>query len=262
MSRLAVGRRSLALILALLLAAVASMALVSYVRGVEARALEDVEQVEVLVARAPVPAGTTVEDASTQGLVARQTVARKLAPEGAVGSLEQIEGRVAAVDLVPGETLVSARFVQPSQARGLLDIPEGRHAMSVEVGVPPGVAGFIEAGDIVSLIAALETPGAPAGAPLPGEQPGSAEGVRVAYLLHNVPVLSVGQRIVTTNQEQADGSQVQQSQERVLMTLALTPNDAEKLAYAIFEGNLYVTLVPPEQEAPTTPGRTRDTIWR
>jgi hypothetical protein len=56
--------------------------------------------------------------------------------------------------------------------------------------------------------------------------------------------------------------QPQQVTSNVLLTLALTPSQAEKLAYAVFEGDIYFTLVPNGQRPATTPGRTQANAFR
>jgi pilus assembly protein CpaB len=243
------SRRLVAIVAALALAAVATVALVSYLRDIEREALAAVETVDVFVARDGIPGGMTVESAQAQGLLVRDAAPRSLVPRSAVNSLDEIEGRVAATDLVAGEVLVRERFVLPTDARAMLPIPDDMQAMSLEVSIPPGVAGFIQNGDTISILAHLAAPAA-------DEQEDAAEGdVRVQYLLHNVPVLNVGQRVVVT-EEEGERDVVRRDENRVLLTVALDPVDAEKLAFALFNGDLWLTLVPEDQPAPSTPGRT------
>lgn len=251
MTRLGMGRRALAVVVAVVLAAVAAFALLSYVRGVESQALADVEQVDVLVAKEMLPAGTSVAAASEEGLITRDRVARKLAPDGAVSSLDELAGRVAAVDIVAGEALVAGRFVAQNEAPGVFEIPEGHHAMSVQVDVPPGVAGFVDPGDTVSILASTEEQ-PPAGED--EEVAASAAGPRVRFLLQNVPVLSAGQRVVTETQENEDGEAVERSSQQVLLTLAVNPEQAERLGYAVIHGEVYFTLVPHDADVARTSG--------
>jgi Flp pilus assembly protein CpaB len=69
----------------------------------------------------------------------------------------------------------------------------------------------------------------------------------VQYLLQDVEVLAVGRRVVQEGEDQ-----VQQT-EQVLMTLALEPEDAERLVFAYNNGSLHFTLLPPESEDPDDP---------
>lgn len=237
------GRRSVALAGAVILAGLGTFALMSYVRGIEARTLRGAELVEVFVAKDLIPSGTAGQVAINDGLIEKQTVPRKALAEGSISSLKEIENRVAAVDIFKGEQINQARFVRPAEARGLIPIPADRQAMSIEVDMPPGVAGFVQSGDQVSIIAQLEEP-----------EP------RAEYLLQNVQVLAVGQRVVTIDGNK-DAGQVQQTQERVLLTLAVTPAEAEKLAFAMFQGQIHVTLLPTGQQPSSTSGSTSGNVF-
>jgi hypothetical protein len=47
----------------------------------------------------------------------------------------------------------------------------------------------------------------------------------------------------------------------VLMTVALEPEDAERLVFAIENASLYFTLLPEDAEPQDTPGRTLDDLF-
>lgn len=255
MARLKPSRRAIAVVAALVLAGVATLALISYVNDARNQALADVEQVEVLVAKDTIAAGTTVQEATSEGLIDRETLPRKLVAEEAVRSLEEVEGQETATTIIAGEPLLRPRFVEPGESGTTIDIPDGYEAMSVELTVPSGGAGFVENGDTVSVIASVDRPGAT------GDQEQQAEASAgndpfVKYLLHDVEVLSIGQRVTTDeNGDEEDDGSVERSQERVLATVAVTPAQAEKLTFATLHGDLYLTLVPDEHEPSDTPGR-------
>lgn len=270
MARLRSNTRVMAIVLAVILAGVAAYALFSYIRGVETRTQEDFDPVDAYVASELIPAGTSANAAVAGNLIELRSVPSVAVPEGAVGDLAQLEGTVAVVDILPGEVLVADRFGTDVIApRGLREIPQDKEAISIEVGVVQGVAGFISAGDQVSVIAELsipdelEEPEEPAeGEPIaPVEQ---TESIITQYLLQDVEVLAVGRRVILEGEDQ-----VQQT-EQVLMTLALDPADAERLVFAWNNGSLHFTLLPPEvdgSEIPPlerpveTPGRSFDTIF-
>lgn len=262
MSRVSPPKRAIAVGIAVLLAAVATFALFSYVRGVEADVAEANEAVQAYVAKDVIAQGTTGEDAVSSGLIVSEDIPRRLLAEGAVSSLDQISGRVASADVLPGEQIIAGRFVMPDDlSTELLNIPEDRQAMSIEVDVPSGVSQFIQRGSRVSLIAELAAPSGSSPAPAEGQPAANPqENVRSQYLLQNLEVLAVGQRLVTTTTGEGE-DQVQQTQDRVLLTLAVSPEDAEKLTLAIFEGQVYFTLLPPDQEPVETSGQTLDTIF-
>lgn len=248
MPAMSMSRRTLALVVAIVLAALAAAALVSYVQGVERRANEGAELVEVFVAKDAIPAGMRGEVAISQGLVVRESVPRRLVADGAISALEEIRGKAAAVPILKGEQILAARFVEPERALAALPIPPNRQAMSVEVGIPPGVAGFIRPGDRISIMANLDV-----------EATGDETQTVTRFLLQNIEVLQVGQLVTVVGSGE---SETQQTQNRVLLTLAVTPQEAEKLGFAVFNGDLYVTLLPPGQRPANTPGRTAENAFR
>ncbi|MFA5787958.1 MAG: Flp pilus assembly protein CpaB, partial [Actinomycetota bacterium] len=156
MASLSMSRRTLAILLAVILAAVAAVALNSYVQNAESRALKGVETARAYLAKDTIPEGTSGDTAISKGLIAREAIPRKMLAEGAIKSLTEIKNRVAAVTILKGELILAARFIKPAEAKGILPIPADRQAISVEVSIPPGVAGFIQPGDHVSIIAQLE----------------------------------------------------------------------------------------------------------
>ncbi|MDX1747431.1 MAG: Flp pilus assembly protein CpaB, partial [Halobacteriales archaeon] len=239
---------------------------------VEDRALENVELVEAFVATETIPQGMSGSAAVANGLVDRTEVMRRTLPDGAVTQLDQISGQVAGADILPGELLLTGRFVDPvAAAQDELEIPEGMVAISVQVGIPPGVAGFIENDDHVSIIAHVAVPpddpevdqNAPAEEQEAQIDAQSEE--RTQFLLQDVVVLNVGQRVVVTT-EQGEDEQIQREQGAMLMTLALTHSQAEQLAFAQFEGELYFTLLPEAEEGAEpnivdTEGRTFENLF-
>ena len=256
MARLPSGGKALAVVLALVLAGAATFAIFTYVRGIEQRAFEDAEVVEVFLAQETIPAGLTAEAASEAGLIIRGNAPRATVPDGAVTSLDQIAGLVTEDRILADEVIVRARWVDPAQATSVLEIPEGFEAISVEVQVPPGVAGFVRSGDQVSLVATVTLPG-----PVTTDEDGTVteepEEVLSRYLLQGLDVLAVGQRVIT--EEGEDG--VQESTAQVLLTLALQPEDVERIVFAIENASLWFTLLPEDAEAQETPGRSFDDLF-
>jgi pilus assembly protein CpaB len=257
LARLPSAGKTIAIVVALLLALGATVAIFLYVQGVEERAFEDAELVEVLVAQGPIEAGTTGEGAAEAGLIGRDSAPRANVPPGAVTSVDQIEDLIAIDPILTGEIILRERWGTSAEVSVALDIPEGFEAVAVEVGVPPGVAGYVAAGTQVSLLATIETPGSEQ--PSPGvtdddeaapaeEEPPSVE-VRTQYLLQGIEVLAVGQRQVQAEEQEGTVASV-------LMTLAVQPEDAERLVFALENGSLYFTLLPEDAEPVETPGRT------
>lgn len=251
MARFPTAGKALAVILAIVLALLATFAIFTYVRGLEERAFQDAELVEVFVAQEEIPAGTSAAEASETGLIGRSTAPRATLPEGAIVQLDQIEGRVTQERVLEGEILVAGRWVDPGEVTQVLQIPEGFEAMSIQVGVPPGVAGFISPGDLVSLVATVVGPTITVTDEdgTVTDEPGE---IRSQYLLQGIEVLSVGRVVVT--EEGEDG--VERPTDQVLLTVALEPEDVERAVFAVENSELYFTLLPEDAEPAETPGRT------
>jgi pilus assembly protein CpaB len=262
-----VKRRLIGLIVALLLAGIATFAIYQLVTTADERAREQEALAQVFVAQGDILAGTPADQAIAQGLIARDEIPARTVPEGAIGSLDAIDGLVATVQIFDGEIIVAQRFGSTvADTTGTFEIPEGLQAVTVEADVVRGVAGFVQAQDTVSVLATLDAPVDDAPPPTDDEDEdvttaGGSLATRTQYLVQNVTVLAVGQRVVSTEEEQ-DGTTIQQSNERYLFTLAMTPEDIEQLVFAFQEGTIQFTLLPPladdeeERESVETPGRT------
>jgi pilus assembly protein CpaB len=235
--------RVAAVLVAVALAAAATAALVAYAGGADRRAIANQQPVLVYVARARIAAGTSGEDAQNRGLIERTALPRRAVAGGAVRSLEQLGGRVAAVDIVPGEQLLAARWVGRGEAPGgrLLAIPEGHQAVSIALDPTRQVSGFVAPGDRVSVVVSL-------GLPSGGRSQRTSR-----FLLQDVQVLAVG----ATAQE---GRRVGQGRNQSLsaVTLAVRPADVERVVFAAENGSLYLSLLPPGQRPVPTRGRTID----
>jgi pilus assembly protein CpaB len=228
---------------AVVLAAVATVALVSYVQSAHTKSLP--HPVTAFVAKQAIPTGTDYGTIQSKGLIETKTVDASVVPTGAIGSLTEIQGKVAAIDIAQNEIILGSRFVAPGtpgQNGPLLNIQPGFQAISVEVATIPGVANFIQPNDRVSMLVQLALPNT---------------GVQVRFLLQNLLVLQVGQRVIVPPANgQPGGAAVQATAGKVDLTLAVTAAQAEKVAFATLNGTLYFTLVPEGQKPAATPGRT------
>jgi pilus assembly protein CpaB len=249
------SKRRIALGLAFALALVATFALWRYARGLESKAFAGVETVRVLVAKDAIPAGMSAREAASQGRIETTTIPSKVRAEGAVTSVDQLGDRVAAVTILKGEQIAGPRFVVPGEAKGILPIPQDRQAISVQVALPPGVGGFVQPGDRVSVIGQVKVPA------------GTTEVTKVQFLLQDVGVLAVGQRVAnaaappSSDSSKDKGDKARDLQDSLTLTLAVTATEAEKVVYAVLDGQVYFTLLPPGSKPAATTGRTRDNVF-
>src|SRR5919201_4354056 len=150
--------RATAILVAIVLAVLATVALVVYARSADQRAIAGEKPVKVLVAAKVIPANTTGEQAFNRGLVTTAELPRKAVARGALSGVAAISGRVAAVDIQPGEQLLASRWVEADSAQGshLLPIPTGKQAIAIAVDLTRQVSGFVTPGDHVSVVASFE----------------------------------------------------------------------------------------------------------
>lgn len=259
-------RRAIAFIVAIILAIVAAFAVYTYLQDVENRAAEEVDAVIGYVATQRIEPGTLADTAIQLDAIEEREIPRSLLAESAVTDLSQVTGRVVEEVILPGDQLVADRFAAPGQGVEVLTIPPDHQAMSIQVGIPPGVAGFLRAGDHVSVIAYLEVP-LEDGETVAVEDPETGEtavareaGPRAQFVLQDVEVLSVGRRVPPSDENPAGGTTA--DTEATLLTVAVTPVEAERLAFSTLNGQLYLTLLSEDETEPvTTPGRSAETIF-
>lgn len=150
-------KRIVGFAVALLLALVGTTLLVAYVKGAEDRALAGEEVVEVYVVGRTIEKGTHADD--IEGNLDTELVPRKVLVDGAVADLEDIDGLVAAVDLLPGEQLTHQRFVEPSAVRTYARAeraPAGMLEVTLSLEPERVVGGSIVPGDTVAIVASFE----------------------------------------------------------------------------------------------------------
>jgi pilus assembly protein CpaB len=248
--------RVLAILVAVVLALVATAAMVVYVNGADRRAISDQEPKRVWVAIKAIPAGTSGETARNTGLIELQEVPKRSVVPGGVLALSQIQNKHAAVDIVPGEQLLQKRWVGAEDVTGrrLLTIPKDHQALSIGVDTTRQVAGFVTPGDKVSLVLSIS-----------GQDGAGGSVEQSQFLLQNVQVLAVGATALANATTQGGGGRVDQSKSANLtaVTLAVHQGDVERVVYAAENGSIYLTLMPPDaQPAPERGGVNGGNVFR
>jgi pilus assembly protein CpaB len=205
---------------ALCLALVASLGVYRFLseknRMVESAKLQTVG---IAVAVIDIPLGTTIN--SNQ--IALSSWPRDLRPRDAFTAEKPAIGRVALRDFTRGEPIVESKLVPTDKSSGLLSlkVPDGMRAFSVKVNEVVGVGGFIVPDSRVDVVVTT--------AVSPQRQ---QEQVSKTFL-QDVQVLAVGQIV-----EQKDNKPVTVN----TVTIAVTPEDSEKLALASNDGKIQLVL--------------------
>jgi pilus assembly protein CpaB len=196
------------------------------------------------VATSDIPVGTRWEDAV--GALKKRDVPSDTRPTDAVATASQLNGKSSLQRISKGTIVTTSQFNTSSS--GGLDIPAGQNAVTVNLGVPQAVARYIQAGaetNVYVTYKGLPTAGNPADANI------------TKLLLSNIKVLA-NQPLQTQAEETSDAAAPAATGE-ILLTLALTPDQAEKLIFAKENGALWFGLVHPGDAPAVTGGRTYKT---
>jgi len=268
------------LVIAIILGALAVVGVKGYINSIETSMEKEVEKVEVLVAAQNIPEEITVETLISANMVETKGIPRKYLVEGVLTSLDGYEGYVVAATINKGEQITASKFIKPAEIELAFTVPEGMVAISIPIDEIIGVSNLINIGDRVNIIATFfsfprEEEAASTGEVTPveseeseviGVEAAETEGVSIKVekvitrtLLWNVEVLYLGTRIINPDKTETSSNGTK------MVTLAVTPQDSEKLVF-IEEmgemGNIWLALVPAEGiEKEETPGRTMDNIF-
>lgn len=193
------------------------------------------------VATTDVPVGTRWEDMTSA--VKRESIDDDRRPAGAVTSVSQLNGRTAARAISKGEVVTTSQF--NASASGGLDIPVGQNAVTINLSVPAGVARYVQAGSTTNVYVTFKG--------LPGAS--APDSVLTKLLLSNIKVLANRTAVAPGEEESSSSTRVGATGD-ILLTLAVTPEQAEKLIFAKENGSLWFGLVNPGNPPVTTTGRT------
>src|SRR5215471_14713973 len=186
----------------------------------KASAVKPIDTEHIVVAASAMPLGTRV-DASNLKLIpwpSGQPVA------GTFNSIEAAANRALITPVAANEMILDSKLAPKEAGAGLpAVIPEGMRAMSVAVNDVIGVAGFVTPGTMVDVLVT---------GPIPGQNTTSNNITRT--ILENTRVLAAGQKV----EQDRDGK----PQTVPVVTLLVSPQDADKLTMASTEGKIQLAL--------------------
>ncbi len=228
------NRRVIAAILAGILAVLGGFLLVTWVQQADSRAIAGQQPVTVVVVTAPIPKGTA-------GVQAIRSLALKQVPQavviaGALTQLPDLTGRVASVDLVPGEQVIASRFVDPSAAavNDPVDVPPKLQQVSLVLAPERVIGAHLRAGDTVGVFMSFE---------FIADKQSTAGNIKTTHLtLNKVLVTRVAGVANTTTTDGPTAAPSAAPAGQVMVTLALNSPDAEKLVFAKEWGKVWLSL--------------------
>jgi len=174
--------------------------------------------VPVLVAADDIQVGVRLEAHDVRVINLPQSAV----PPGAPSTPSQVVGRGVILPVSKGEFILNSKLAAVNAGAGLPSmIPQGMRAVSVRVNDVVSVAGFVQPGTHVDVLAT-------------GNEGNERQTTTV---LENVLVLAVGKSL--------DRSASADAQTAPVITLAVSPDDAQKLALVSQEGRIQLSLRNP-----------------
>jgi pilus assembly protein CpaB len=213
--------------IAVVLASLASLGVYRAVQRIPAREVE-IATAHAVVAARPLPMGTllSTDDVKIVAWPARTPLT------GGFTRVDQVTNRGVTTALGENEPLTDRKLAPAGAGGGLPpSIPQGMRAISVKVNEVIGVAGFVVPGTHVDVVLTVRT---------------GSEGSMSRVVVSNVQVLTAGTR---SDQQNAKESQPIASS---VVTLMVTPDDAQRIALAGAEGQIILMLRNPLDTVPTT----------
>lgn len=209
----------------------------------------------VLEVARDIPVGTTVDDLIAQGdaSLAVRAVPIEFAAPAAISSIEELEtlrGQQTLAPIFSGETLTASRFAERTAFEGDafidrvtgIEAPEGHLKVSLRLPPSRALAGSLAAGDTVAVLASFNANG-------------DQENI-TAMLLPAVEVIDVrGDRGLGLEEDAADepplpGEEIDNiALTEFDITLAVTPEESTRLAYAVEYGEIMLAVAVEDAEA-------------
>jgi len=268
------SRRTLITIAAVAVGALAVFLIYGYTSSVKDEAFGDAERVKVFVVSETVPKGTYGEETRTAELIVETEVPKRFYPENAIRTFDDIAGKVAVGDLAVNQFVTTDMFADPSTVQTTFSDRlekingEDQVAISIQVDQVRGVAGLLQPGDFVNIMATGLCPSAPdvdnnfggAGGAAGGESEGEAVEApdeddceriflhtHTRYIYQKAQILAMDQTPVQLPGEAntaADGSEAESGpvQSSGLVTF-IVPAYAAQLIASLEPAQIYLSLV-------------------
>ena len=238
------GRRTILLIAALVVAALGTVLVFLYAQGANDRATADNKPVDVLVASSQIASGTSGSAAQSAGAFKTQSVPKSAVAPGALTSSDSIKSELALSTIFPGQQIIAAQWGSTPESTSSLPIPKGKIAVSIQLGDPARVAGFVQPGSNVAVFSTLAA--------------------ATQLLVPSVEVIATGPTtLVSATSTDTSGNTNTEQLPKALMTLAVSQADAQKIIFASQQGELYFGLLTTTSKVlPKLPATNATTLYR
>lgn len=256
--------------LALVLATLATAGVFLYSRGVKEDARQGGDLATVVVSKVDISANTDLNDLIRDEMFTTTDVPKEALIDDPITQVSQLRNLRNSVYIFAGEQIPLARVQGGEVPGGLLSIPEGHQAMTVALEAPRAISGALAGGDNVAIYATfndveitlIEGAGTGAGTSFLKSVQAAIRAAQAAQasngsldipkfdtttvLSPQVEVL----RVTRPTTQGLDGEQEadQDANANLMVTLAFEPEEAQQFVFALELGQVYLSLIPPDEE--------------
>lgn len=265
------NRKLVGILLAVVLAAVGTIALVSYVQSAKDEAVAGEVQVEAYVVKQGVNKGASLD--TVRDAVELTEVPAKVRPDDAVTDIDDLDDDlVAGVDLTSGEMLLRGRLVRADELTRA-QVPDGLQELTVALSPERAVGGSLRAGDTVGIVLSFD----------PFDVSGDGQGGEDADKTPNMSHLAFHKVLVTSVQFDANDEETAASDgedgdgdgddgddaesvdraptSELLVTLALSSPQVERVVFTAEFGYIWLTAEPDDATEDGTQVVTLDKVY-
>ena len=196
---------------------------------------------------------------------------------------EFLSGKVAAGPISEGSILTQAQWTSVTVEIIPLSeqIPSGKQALTISTGAVQGVNGFVEPGDRINMIITLDldfelipvdfegvTLADPTAEPTEPGEPESVVVTYTRYVMQGIPVIATGREVRPDEDVEQpvdvpdpNAPPEEELANETIFTLEVTPDQAERIVFAMQAGSIWITLVPPDFVEVETDGVLLDNLF-
>ena len=214
--------------LAVVFAAAATLSVFLYARGLQDTAETSTDTVGVVVVSQDIPSGTELDGLLSGGALEVQQVPADLVVSNAVTDLDELKGEETASPILAGEQVSSTRLAGSQDLPGgVLSIPKGMQGITVALESQRVVGGnVLNPGDHVTIHATFQ------------------DEKYTALVSSDAQVLRVSRQ----TEGAGAGAATTQSGSGNSATLAMEPEEVQKLVFGQDLGRIYFSVIPPGEE--------------
>ncbi len=207
-------------------------------------AMNEAKQANVLVATKDIPKGSKVD----QDSIEVKKVSREYLQPGAVSSLDRIADMMVIAPIYQGEQVTLSKLSRPRRAGDLAEVtPVGKRAVTIVADNLGSLVGMVRPGDYVDIVALI-------GVPTQTADKKTVAQLAVVPVFQNVLVLAVGRSVESAPAPAATAKGGQRYEggsapgggikkdEAAFITIALTPQEANLIAFIQEQGRLRLVL--------------------